>query len=68
MKVFIIAFPELPKTFFIPISFVLDRLMNRIRPKSPNAAIIRVKSAKTETIVLRFFSEVYKLSINDSIV
>ena len=63
-----IACPELPNTFFIPISFVRDLLTKRTRPNSPNAAINKVKRAKIDTMVLKFFSDEYRLAISDSMV
>lgn len=56
-KDIIIASPELPNTFFIPASLVLDCARKSVRLNNPNAAIIRVRSANIETMVLRFFSE-----------
>jgi hypothetical protein len=48
---------ELPKTFFIPISFILDLARNKVRPNNPRAARIKVKMEKIKTIVLKFLSE-----------
>lgn len=52
-----IAFSELPNTFLTPISLVLERAINSMRPNNPDAAITRVKRAKIVTMVLRFLSE-----------
>ena len=48
---------ELPNTFLMPISFVLDFAMNKVSPKRPKAAIRRVNKADMDKMVLRFFSE-----------
>jgi hypothetical protein len=53
-----IAFSELPNIFLTPISLVLDRARKRVRPNNPNADISKLRSAKMETMVLRFLSEV----------
>ncbi len=67
-KVKTIAFSELPNIFLIPISLVLDRTTKRVRPNSPNADITMLRSAKIETMVLRFRSYAYRFSITSSIV
>ena len=53
----IMAFPELPKTFLIPISLVLDLAIKSVSPNNPNAAISNAKRADIDKIVLRFFSD-----------
>ena len=57
MKDRIIAFSELPNIFLTPISLVLDCARNSVRPNNPNAQISKLKSAKIETMTVRFFSE-----------
>ena len=47
---------ELPNTFLIPISLVLDRATKRVRPNKPKAAINKAKSAAMDRMVLKFFS------------
>jgi len=52
-----IDFSGHPNTFLIPISFILVLVRNIVRPNKPSAAISIVKSAKTRTTVLKFFSD-----------
>ena len=56
-KEYIIARPEQPKIFLIPISLVLVLAINRVRPNKPKAAIRIEKIEKIVTMVVRFFSD-----------
>lgn len=51
-----IPFSELPKTFFSPISLVLDFTLKSVTPNKPKEAISKEKSAEIEIITFRFFS------------
>jgi hypothetical protein len=58
---------ELPKTFFIPISLVLDLAINRVSPNNPNADISIVKPAKINSKVPKSLSEEYLFFMDSSI-